>query len=105
MCLYILKLLVKGIMMKVGVSGSRSVPKNPEPAVSSGSQERESKAGSGFLGTGTRCDVSRSGFLETRNPLWVPVPRNLEPVPTFCGKTIKGYVHIPLCLKMKKNGF
>jgi hypothetical protein len=49
-----------------------------------GSQEREPTAGSGFLGTrnAKHHADSRSGFpfQGTRNPLWVPVPRNPEPV-------------------------
>jgi hypothetical protein len=34
----------------------------------------------------------------------VPVPENPEPISTFCEKTVKGDVNIPLRLKMDKNG-
>jgi hypothetical protein len=36
--------------------------------------------------------------------MWVPVPENPEPISTFCEKTVKGDVNIPLRLKMDKNG-
>jgi len=45
-----------------------------------------------------------SGFLGIRNPLWVPVPENPEPISNICEKTVKGDVNIPLRLKMDKNG-
>jgi hypothetical protein len=61
--------------------------------------------GSGFRVPRNPERETSCGFRVPRNPLWVPVPGNPEPISTFCEKTVKGYVNIPLRLKMDKNGF
>jgi hypothetical protein len=85
-----------------GVSVSGSVPRNPERMWVPGSRSQEPTAGSGFPFPETH---SRFRVLRNRNSLWVPVLGNPEPISNFCEKTVKGYVNIPLCLKIDKNEF